>query len=880
MKIHSTIIMVSLLFILSIFSPTNGPLLAQANTSLVAIPPAINNTTCGTPYLHDYYLATNEDYAAKERSIEEDYLAFLDSGGLAQRQNATTCRYTVPVVVHIVHDPSTPYGFLENLTDFFVQNKIQALNNGFRHTSGQSFNNPYSGADVGVDFCLAQRDPFGNATTGIIYHADSDLTYDYLGSNLKPTFHWNTLEYLNIYVVKDITDASAYTTLAGNHGLANDGVVLEYDVNEASWVHEVGHYLNLRHTFHPYSTPSTCTQNTNCTTQGDRVCDTPPHSVGGCDFTNSCSNDVDDTDIRNPYRPTWMGGMGDQFDLPENYMSYYNFDCRAAFTQGQADRMLSALLGTRASLLESQACVPVTASTEAGIYSLPTPVLCGNNYQPIIAIKNYGSSTITNLTILLELDGITQYNHNWLGNIPPGQITSIGLPEIFLSTGQHCFYANLSNVNGASSDAFAGNNFQCLDFETIAPTTQFPDCADMEAIALPTNWMPVYQNNSINLGITSIGSSCSDGLISARHNSLRYTDLGDQVDFSPNTTYYYKSVDLSSFGTATFTFDVAYYHSSNPAIGNTTLDISVSSDCGFSYTSVYNKSAYNLHTYTGGTVYNNAWNPISCSDWRTETLNLDAFAGNTEVVIRMEIQLPTGNSQYLYLDNMCVDGVAGPVFTGTPVRFKVFLEGAYTGLNAMNSSLYNANLLPGNQPYQQAPWHYYGTEFLNTLPLDAVDWVLVEARDFFHNELDRKAAILLKDGSIMDVSGTDGVVFQNLVDGGQYYYVIRHRNHLDIIGSALLPANNTVPHDFSSAANILNGYTQLKWDNGVYLMRAGDVDGNGVFTQVDFNQYSNQSAGVNSYFAGDINLDGSVTIGDFNLYKQNASVIGVNEIRY
>src|SRR4029077_13236945 len=86
-------------------------------------------------------------------------------------------------------------------------------------------------------------------------------------------------------------------------------------------VHEMGHYLSLRHTFNL----GDCS-NANCNVDGDGVCDTPPSSTfGACFVQNSCSSD------------TLSGFTTDVPDLNENFMCYST--CRNSFTPGQAEKM-------------------------------------------------------------------------------------------------------------------------------------------------------------------------------------------------------------------------------------------------------------------------------------------------------------------------------------------------------------------------------------------------------------------------------------------------------------------------------------------------------------------------------------------------------------
>ena len=227
--------------------------------------------------------------------------------------------------------------------------------------------------------------------------------------------------------------------------------------------------------------------------------------------------------------------------------------------------------------------------------------------------------------------------------------------------------------------------------------------------------------------------------------------------------------------------------------------------------------------------------------------------------------------------------------TGLLLQPTVWLNGAYnssTGL--MNTALRNNNLLPLHQPYHAAPYNYTGTESVATLgnmPANAVDWVLVELRsaDNMQQNIARKAALLLSNGSIVDADGiSNGLRFPTTA-AGNYYVVIRHRNHVDIISSSTISLGSGTPTSINlgDAATILGGTSQaILLGNGQYALKSGDFDGNGVIQVSDFNLFSGQTGSINQYRAADCNLDGHVTIADFNAYILNPSAVGVAAIRY
>lgn len=223
---------------------------------------------------------------------------------------------------------------------------------------------------------------------------------------------------------------------------------------------------------------------------------------------------------------------------------------------------------------------------------------------------------------------------------------------------------------------------------------------------------------------------------------------------------------------------------------------------------------------------------------------------------------------------------------------KAFLQGAYTTTtHQMTTALRDSDLLPNTQPFNRSPWNYTGTEGVQNsadLPINMVDWVLVEARDANNDALilASRAAFLLADGSIVSLDPSNGelvngIAFSNLAVGTPCYLVLRHRNHLDVMSSQAITLPNAAPYDFSTAISQVMGEVQMvEVSAGVFALLAGDIDGSGVTSVLDFNYYTTETSLLNQYVDSDCNLDKSVSVADFNLYLPNSAVIGVAQVRY
>ena len=266
---------------------------------------------------------------------------------------------TIPVVVHVLwNDP------IENISDEQIQSQIDGLNEDFRLLNFDTL--PYTHpfweftADAEIEFCLAARDPDGNATNGITrtytdvvgFTGDGEEKFTSSGG----IDNWDPTQYLNLWVCNlDSTDGTlGYAAFPADLAATpeEDGVVIRYEAfgfigtatapNELgrTATHEVGHWLNLRHIW------------------GDAVC--------GDDF-------VDDTEIQEaavngcpafPYNDFSTCGSGPDGEMNMNFMDYVDDACMNMFTYGQTLRMNAALNDERVGLLTSMGCSAPTKINE------------------------------------------------------------------------------------------------------------------------------------------------------------------------------------------------------------------------------------------------------------------------------------------------------------------------------------------------------------------------------------------------------------------------------------------------------------------------------------------------------------------------------------
>jgi hypothetical protein len=301
---------------------------------------------CGTDYIHINRMQTDSAYRTQILNLESNVVANNQNHA---NNNLKSTLYTIPVVVHVIHLGES-VGTGSNISEIQIQQAIAGLNSRFRNING-------FGADVEMEFCLASIDPNGNSTNGI-NRVDGSGVANYSANGITPTGNpcsgaietaikdlsrWPVSDYYNIWVVSEICNGSFVGYASYPVGGLYDGLVIvstSMTSNSGTLPHEVGHGFFLYHTFNGDGGNVYCPVDINCLTDGDRVCDTPPHKQSDCGTTNPCT----------------LAGVWDNSRY--NYMAYCPLVNR--FTQGQKDRIrATAIVAPRASLLTSVGCGPL-----------------------------------------------------------------------------------------------------------------------------------------------------------------------------------------------------------------------------------------------------------------------------------------------------------------------------------------------------------------------------------------------------------------------------------------------------------------------------------------------------------------------------------------
>lgn len=203
------------------------------------------------------------------------------------------------------------------------------------------------------------------------------------------------------------------------------------------------------------------------------------------------------------------------------------------------------------------------------------------------------------------------------------------------------------------------------------------------------------------------------------------------------------------------------------------------------------------------------------------------------------------------------------------LNVKVYLRGACrAGKPSMANDLQiyygpSSGLLPVTDPYGSGVF-YNNISNPAAVAGEIVDWVKIEIRSAANPAvlLQSRSLLLKTNGNVVD---TDGTLPEFLAEAAPVRVVVKHRNHIAIVGNAI-PAfvSGTVSYDFASslamAHNLPGNPPQMGNVEGKWAMWPGDVNQDYAVSAVDnivvINAF-NQGL-FDDYLAPDLNLTGVV----------------------
>ncbi len=530
----------------------------------------------------------------------------------------------IPVVFHVVHN----YGS-ENISRAQVLDAIRILNEDYRKLNADTVDIIPAfksiAADSRIEFRLAKIDPDGNCTDGID-RVVSSLTNSADEGTKMIAPSWDRTKYLNIWTVASIASGAAgYSyypaSVSGQWGAAVDGVLIlasyigsigtgDY-VTSRALTHEIGHYLNLMHTWGNSNSPGLPE---NCD-DDDQVSDTP-NTVGH----TSCQLDA--------------ATCGSLVDNVQNYMEYAY--CDRMFTLGQKDRMRATLN----SAVSGRNNLWTTANLIAtGVDASVTPEIC----MPVADFVYNKKFACTSLSVQYtdmtwQTDSISTYQWSFLGGSPS---TSSMANPIISYTNAGIFSTSLTVTNPSGSSTITKNNI--IQVQNTDSAYYLPWFEGFENQIFPnnpdSNYIWVTMGNANNNWQRTQATSFSGLACMKISNNLNLENQVAEI-YSPNI--FISGQDAANI----IKFKVAYAQIDSNYKDQ--LQVFVSYNCGQSWYPRINKSGVSLQT-VGGTYINN-FIPTDTNQWRTENISIGSFLSKPFIRLKFVATSHLGNP--IYIDNI------------------------------------------------------------------------------------------------------------------------------------------------------------------------------------------------------------------------------------
>lgn len=544
--------------------------------------------------------------------LEKQTETYLNSPSRSARSN----KILVPVVFHILHQNGP-----ENISNEQIHDCMRIINEDFSATNEDldEVIAQFTGriGDAKMEFRLARIDPNGNPTTGINRYNTPETNNP--GQTQKIN-GWPRGNYLNIWVANNIAsgNTAAYAILPGNANQVPhlDGIMANHryvgSIGTSNYAarhtmtHEIGHVFNL---LHPWGGSNTPGDPSNCS-MTDGAHDTPETigTLGLCDLNQFTCNSLDNV---------------------QNIMDYSN--CDVMLTQGQVDRMRVAANSNIAerSLLTSPQNADATGITEMFDvnFSAVRPTICERDSVHFRDETRYDPEAWN--WILNGASPATVQERN-----PAAFYYQPGLYNVRLDVTQGSDQRNAIKSNFVQVSAAVGYAMPYAEpFETVD--------------ALPhEDWYAMNNHGGFGFEITETnGYQNTNGLVLKNYgNPLEQSEF---IVISPTLdTRGYTSYDLN--------FRAAYARNSS-ASSQDRVRVEVSTDCGATWTEVYNRLAPFLES---AQPVSGEFTPSSTQDWDNHSIeNLDGNLIGAQTRIRFVVESAGNNN--LYLDDINISGTWG-----------------------------------------------------------------------------------------------------------------------------------------------------------------------------------------------------------------------------
>jgi len=278
--------------------------------------------------------------------------------------------------------------------------------------------------------------------------------------------------------------------------------------------------------------------------------------------------------------------------------------------------------------------------------------LCSYGVTPRVIVTNAGTNAVTSMNVSYKLNDNAPVVQAWTGTLNNGQSATVTFPAITVSPGASRIEYAVESPNGGAFDYNAMNEqLTSQTYYTLSATAIDDEIVEnMESTALtgtPPNAITVKDgiDQLMVVNRTVFNVSQEVGGFGASTKSL-YTNFYDWTEVGGEAHLIFEKINLTGRTNNYLRFDRAHaqYQTSNDR-----LRVSVSTDCGTSWTTIYDKAGSTLATKAA----QNARFIPTATQWATDSISLSAYDNLNNLNIRFSVISDYGNN--LFLDNIRVN---------------------------------------------------------------------------------------------------------------------------------------------------------------------------------------------------------------------------------
>ena len=348
---------------------------------------------------------------------------------------------------------------------------------------------------------------------------------------------------------------------------------------------------------------------------------------------------------------SWTAGQTQMFVFKvaaPSYLANLNKVAVVAFIQDNSNKSVLNAARTSVQTIAGLPDIGLNAFTAA------TPGLCNGTTTPMVTIKNEGSLAITSASVAYAINGGTPVTQNWTGSLSAGATAVVTFPQVTLPAGTNSLVATVSSPNG-TGDVNGMNNMSAPLIAAVLNNTPTP--------APYSEGMESTSFNSIPAGHVLLYNTATKPLVTvvskAQVNGLPQ-ELGGygqstkslMVDFFTMQSGAQASIITPKVSGITANHKLYFNHAYASYAGEADgLKVFVSSNCGATWTNVYDKSGTALATAANST---SRFFPQP-TQWYPNTISLSQYAGQ-ELIVKFECNSAYGNN--LWLDNFWINTAA------------------------------------------------------------------------------------------------------------------------------------------------------------------------------------------------------------------------------